>query len=462
MTNRFLEELKLFGLNKVIDYLDKDPDKNILKMIEWAKALDRADYFVGPIQLIEDVVQDEDSNWHKFVKSFYTDIDDEVRKKLFKNFIVNATVKGCELQKEYEAKHECNVPWAIILDPTTACNLSCKGCWAADYGQKLSMSYDKLDEIIREAKELGTYMFIFSGGEPLLRKDDVMKLAAKHDDSVFLAFTNGTLIDEEFVEKMKEVKNFVPAISIEGFEEDTDSRRGEGTYKSVVAAMKLLKERKLPFGVSCCTTSENTETLMSEEYIDKIIELGAKFAWFFTYVPVGVNASPDLMISAEQREYMYKKLREYRKNKPIFTIDFWNDGEYVDGCIAGGDRYIHVNANGDVEPCAFIHYSDSNIYEKSLLESYQSPLFMQYYNKQPFNENLLRPCPLLDNKGELAEMVEAAGAKSTDLERPEAVRNLCAKCADAADDWAEVAAKLWNENEKTDQQSDVQEEKALI
>ncbi|MGM0420654.1 MAG: radical SAM protein [Bacillota bacterium] len=462
MTNKFLEELKLFGLNKVIDYLDKDPDKNIPKVIEWAKALDRADYFVGPIQLIEEVVHDEDSNWHKYVKSLYTDIDDEVRKKLFKNFIVNATVKGCKIQKEYEAKYECNVPWAIILDPTTACNLNCDGCWAADYGRNLSMSYNKLDETIKEAKELGTYMFIFSGGEPLMRKDDIMKLAAKHDDSVFLAFTNGTLIDEKFAERMKKVKNFVPAISIEGFEEETDSRRGEGTYRSVISAMELLQERNLPFGVSCCTTSKNTETLMSEDFIDKIIELGAKFAWFFTYMPVGVNASPDLMISAGQRKYMYKQLREYRKNKPLFTIDFWNDGEYVDGCIAGGDRYIHINANGDVEPCAFIHYSDSNIYEKSLLESYQSPLFMQYYKRQPFNENLLRPCPLLDNKGKLAEMVETAGAKSTDLASPEDVHNLCAKCADAADAWAEVASKLWNKNEIADQQSDNQEEKALI
>ncbi len=85
------------------------------------------------------------------------------------------------------------------------------------------------------------------------------------------------------------------------------------------------------------------------------------------------------MVIPEQREYMYHQIRKYRKTKPLFTMDFWNDGEYVKGCIAGGRCYLHISANGDIEPCAFIHYSDSSIYEKTLLEAYKSPLFMQYY-----------------------------------------------------------------------------------
>ena len=169
---------------------------------------------------------------------------------------------------------------------------------------------------------------------------------------------------------MLRVKNFVPAISIEGFEEATDSRRGGGTYRKIIRAMNILKERKLPFGISCCYTSANAEVIGSEAYFDQMIEMGAKFAWFFTYMPVGKAAVPELMVTAEQREMMYHKIREYRQTKPLFTIDFWNDGEYVGGCIAGGRSYCHINANGDVEPCAFIHYSDSNIREKSLLEAW--------------------------------------------------------------------------------------------
>lgn len=130
-------------------------------------------------------------------------------------------------------------------------------------------------------------------------------------------------------------------------------------------------------------------------------------------------------------------------------MDFWNDGEYTGdknvsgGCIAGGRRYLHINANGDMEPCAFIHYSDSNIREKTLLEALQSPLFMAYRKGQPWNENHLRPCPLLDNPEKLRDAVTSSGAHSTDLENPEDVGDLTAKCKAVADNWAPAADKLW-------------------
>ncbi len=243
---------------------------------------------------------------------------------------------------------------------------------------------------------------------------------------------------------MLRVKNLVPAISIEGFEEATDYRRGQGTYKKVLEAMKRLKERKLLFGISCCYTSKNTEVIGSEEYFDSMIEMGAKFAWLFTYMPIGADAVPELLATADQRKFMYDKIREFRKTKPLFTMDFWNDGDAVGGCIAGGRGYMHINANGDIEPCAFVHYSDSNIKEKTLLEAYQSPLFMAYRVNQPFNENMLRPCPVLDNPGRLTEMVNTSGAHSTDLMKPEEACDYCNKCVHTAEEWAPVADEIWN------------------
>ena len=231
------------------------------------------------------------------------------------------------------------------------------------------MSYEELDSIINQASELGTYFFLYSGGEPLVRKADLIKLCEAHPDCQFTAFTNGTLIDEVFAEEMLRVKNFIPAISVEGFETDTDFRRGDGTFKKVERAMNILKEKKLPFGISCCYTSKNVEMIGSEAYFDQMVEWGAKFCWFFTYMPVGKEAVPELMVSAEQRSFMYDQVRKFRETKPLFTLDFWNDGEYSEGCLAGGRRYLHVNANGDMEPCAFIHYSDSNIREKTLIRS---------------------------------------------------------------------------------------------
>lgn len=377
------------------------------------------------------------------MNSIYTDIDDEVRKTLFENFLINATIIGGQRQEKAKRENNSNIPWAILMDPTSTCNLHCTGCWAADYGNQLSMSFEALDDIIKQGKKFGTYMYIYSGGEPLIRKNDIIKLCEKDNDCAFLAFTNGTLIDEDFARDMLRVKNFVPAISVEGFEEDTDFRRGKGTYRAVLKAMALLKRNRLPFGISTCYTSRNAEIIGSEEYFDEMIANGAKFAWFFTYMPVGVEAVPDLMVTPMQREFMYQKIREFRKIKPLFTMDFWNDGEYVNGCIAGGRSYLHINANGDIEPCAFIHYSDSNIKEKTLLEAFKSPLFMQFKENQPFNNNHLRPCPLLDNYGKLAEMVDKSGAKSTDMQHNEDVHDLCEKCKDAASSWEATANVLW-------------------
>lgn len=243
---------------------------------------------------------------------------------------------------------------------------------------------------------------------------------------------------------MLRIKNFIPAISVEGFEADTDYRRGSGTYKQVVNAMEILKNKKLPFGVSCCYTSKNTDVIGSEDYFDWMINQGAKFCWFFTYMPVGKNAVPELMVTAEQRSFMYQQVRKFRTTKPIFTLDFWNDGEFCGGCIAGGRRYLHINANGDYEPCAFIHYSDSNINNKTLIEALKSPLFMEYRSNQPFNNNHLRPCPLLDNPEKLPEMVKNSGTHSTDLEQPEDVDLLSEKCVERAKCWAKTAGEIWS------------------
>ena len=203
------------------------------------------------------------------------------------------------------------------------------------------------------------------------------------------------------------------------------------------------KEKRLPFGISCCYTSKNVEMIGSEEYFDQMVAWGAKFCWFFTYMPVGSAAVPELTVSAEQRAWMYERVRAFRNTKPLFTLDFWNDGEYSQGCLAGGRRYLHINANGDIEPCAFIHYSDSNIHEKTILQALQSPLFIGYYRNQPFNVNHPRPCPMLDNPDALVALVEDSGAHSTDLQSPEDVYDFTAKSREAAANWAPVADELW-------------------
>lgn len=437
------ENMQAFAVKQILKYLEEDPDKSLPKLMAWADKFDKENRFPSQRKVLRDIISNPDNNWYQLMKSLWTDIDPEVRKVFFENFFVNTSLIGYGRQEQWKAEHDCNIPWAILMDLTSACNLKCTGCWAAEYGHQLNLEYEVLDDIVRQGTQMGTYMYIFSGGEPLVRKDDVIRLCEAHPDCEFLAFTNGTLIDEKFADEMLRVKNFVPAISIEGFEEATDSRRGKGTYQRVMQAMRILKEKKLPFGASCCYTSANVDSLSSEEYMDMLVEMGAKFAWFFHYMPVGNEAVPELLPTPEQREMMYNRIRAYRNSKPIFTIDFQQDGEFVGGCIAGGRAYLHINANGDIEPCAFIHYADSNIREHTLLEAYKRPLFMAYKQGQPFNENMLRPCPMLENPEALRDMVKCSGAHSTDMQSPEDVENLYQKCKPYAERWTPKADELW-------------------
>ena len=281
----------------------------------------------------------------------------------------------------------------------------------------------------------------------MVRKKDLIQICKMHPDCEFLAFTNGTLIDEEFCEEMLQVKNFVPAISLEGFETANDGRRGNGVYQKVRHAMELLKEHKLPFGISTCYTSKNMEDISSQAYYDMIIEAGALFVWFFHYMPVGNDASVELLPTPVQREEMYHRIRAFRQTKPIFAMDFQNDGQYVGGCIAGGRRYLHINAKGAVEPCVFIHYSNVNIHDCTLLEALKSPIFQAYHDNQPFNENHLRPCPMLENPDRLEKMVHETGAVNTDYQSMESVEHLCEKCVPYAENWKPVAEKIWNGQE---------------
>lgn len=345
----------------------------------------------------------------------------------------------------------CNIPWVVLLDPTSACNLKCKGCWAAEYGYKSNLSLDEMRKIIFECKELGTHFFMFTGGEPLIRKKDLITLALENQDCIFLAFTNGTLVDEEFCLDLKKCKNFGLALSIEGTEETNDERRGDGVYNKTLDAMAVLKKHGCIFGTSICYTSRNYEAVTSDEFYDKMIECGAKYMWYFHYMPVGGDADTELLLTPEQREHVYRSVREKRNNKtgkPIFTVDFQNDAEFVGGCIAGGRNYFHINSEGDAEPCVFIHYSDSNIREKSILECLKSPLFNEYYKGQPFNKNMLRPCPMLENPQALRKMVERSGAKSTNLLCAESADALCAKCDAYAKSWAPRAKEIWEEKER--------------
>lgn len=441
------------ALNKFLKYIDKDPRANLSKIADKAGLLTKNIFPSQNFEKMKEALADEENVWTKFALSLLRDLDRNVIKTMFTAMAVDAGYYGTKTVRANREKYKCNVPFIILFDPTSACNLHCKGCWAAEYGHKQNLTNEEMQSIVTQGKALGSHLYMLTGGEPLIRKNDIITLARNNTDCAFVIYTNATLVDQKFCEDMNSVGNIGLALSIEGTEESNDWRRGEGAYTTTVKAMELLQKNKCLFGVSVCYTRKNDEYVTSDAFMDTIIEKGAKYALYFNYMPVGHDADKNLIPTPDQREYMYKWLRRIRNGKtgkPIFVMDFQNDAEYVGGCIAAGRNYFHINSAGDIEPCVFIHYSDANIRTHTLLEALKSPLFTAYYKGQPFNDNHLRPCPMLENPELLRKIVKESGAHSSDLINAEDVDTLCARCDEFAAEWEPRAEALWNATKHRD------------
>ena len=436
------------GILKYVNKDEADREKAFLKLVDLSEKFMGDTFRKESYDAARRMIQDPDSKWMQYVNRILNEVDPHVIKMSALDYGFEAAFCGKKEINEMRVKHQCNIPWLILMDPTSACNLRCTGCWAAEYGHKLNLDLDTIDNIVKQGKKLGIYMCIYTGGEPLVRKKDLITLCERHPDCEFLSFTNGTLIDDAFCEEVKKVGNMAFFLSVEGLDDATDSRRGEGVFQRVMNAMDIMKKHGLLFGTSICYTSANYKAVTSDEFMDMLISHGVRFNWYFHYMPIGDGANVDLMLNPEQREYMIQRVREIRGftgGKQIFCIDFQNDGEYIDGCIAGGRQYAHINPNGDVEPCVFIHYSGANIHDKSLLECLQQPLFKEYHKGQPFNGNHLRPCPMLENPQILGDMVRRSGAHSTDMQQPESPEDVFRRCRPYATSWMPTADRLWAE-----------------
>ena len=229
----------------------------------------------------------------------------------------------------------------------------------------------------------------------------------KHPDMYFMTYTNGTLLDQRTVDELARLGNVAPAISVEGYREETDRRRGAGVFEKLQQAMDRLRKAGVIFGISVTYTQENAELVSSEEFLRYYIDAGALFGWYFMFMPVGRDPDLYLVPTPEQRLAFGRKVAEMRKRLPIFLADFWNDGPAVEGCLAGGRRYLHILNSGRIEACVFAHFGMDNIRDKTILEAANSPFFRSIRQRFPYNANgnLLRPCMIIDNPHVLREAV---------------------------------------------------------
>ena len=343
-------------------------------------------------------------------------------------------VEGSEpsISEKFNKENGTNPPGFLLVSPGKTCNLRCTGCYANSGADAEKLDWDTFDKIITDAKNLwGVHFIAISGGEPMAYRSDgkgILDIAEKHQDVFFLMYTNGTLITEDVAKRMAKSGNLTPAISVEGWRERTDERRGAGVFDKVLAAMGRLRRAGVPFGISLTATRHNAEEIFSDEFLDFFFEeQGALYGWLFHYMPIGRSYTLDLMPTAEQRVWMWKRVWEVIHQRHIFMADFWNSATLTDGCLAAGRSngggYLYIDWNGAVSPCVFVPYSPVNICKVyanggSLTDAWKEPFFSGIRNWQENyrknDGNLLAPCIIRDHHKDLRSLISQHEPDPTD------------------------------------------------
>jgi len=265
-----------------------------------------------------------------------------------------------------------HVPPIMIFSITNRCNLHCKGCYhqALQRSSKPEISGDKIRSIFSEARELGISFMVLAGGEPLVRQE-ILDITKDYPEIICLVFTNGLLIDDPLLAKLKGQRNFVPVISLEGWEEDTNGRRGKGVYEHLQRIIERIKSIGLFWSVSLTVTRSNFTTITDHQFITFLSDLGCKMFFFVEYTPIK-EGTEDWVITDEQRADLLNLRDSFRAKFPALFIAVPGDEEEIGGCLSAGRGFVHISAEGDVEPCPFAPYSDTNLRDSSLKDALQS------------------------------------------------------------------------------------------
>jgi len=396
---------------EILNYLDKDPLTNLPRVLDLILKAPLKTETREEVLALKEALK-SNPTLHQIIARIIQLSDKNVQHRLIVNVLLYGYLAGPVRQQQLSEELGYGIPSTILIDPTSRCNLRCDGCWAGAYPTRETLSFEEVDRIVKEAKDLEIHFIALSGGEPMLWPP-LLDLCRKHKDVAFMMYTNGTFIDEDMAEAMRAAGNMSPAISLEGGREATDARRGKGVFDKIMRAMDHLRNKGVLFGASLTITRNNCSDVFSDAFIDMLIDKGVLYIWGFHYIPIGRNPDFSLRLAPEQRAELVERVRFVRRNKPILIADFWNDGFITHGCIAGGRRYFHIAADGAVEPCAFVHFATDNIKGKSLKEVLQSPILRAFQKRQPFNHNMLRPCPIIDNPQILRDIIAESGARPT-------------------------------------------------
>lgn len=445
---KFVQTAKALAIkhtvNHILSILSVASDDNMLRLLGLGQKLTPNKGIKDYIAKMRERLEQPNHPGRLLFKRVQTYLPKENLARLFQCLITNTFLLGSAKRDEFEEKWGFRPPFLIIISPTMKCNLKCVGCYSRDYVMERGLSFEEIDSIIKQAKDIGIYFITFLGGEPFVRKD-LFDIYEKHHDVYFQVYTNGTLMTKENARRLRELGNVAVVLSLEGFEKETDERRGKGVYRALMRSMDMLREERVLYGSSSTASRDNIDTIISDEFIDMLVDKGVLAHHYYLYMPVSADADTSYMPTVEQRSKIRQRVAEMRGAKPIWIIDFWNDGPFVGGCIAGGRRYIHINSRGDVEPCVYTHFATDSVRGKSLAECLNSPFFHMIREHQPHSDNLLTPCMIIDNPHIMRKIVAQCCAKATH----EGAENVITKAADELDEYArklhELLDPVWDE-----------------
>lgn len=325
----------------------------------------------------------------------------------------HATKEASKRRAAAESKGE-HIPPFLIASITSSCNLHCAGCYArhnhacCDEAPDAQLTDAEWLTIFHEARELGVSFILLAGGEPMLRRD-VLRAAGSVPEILFPIFTNGTMLDEAYIELLDKHRNLVPVFSIEGHQEKTDARRGAGVYQRLTDGMAQMQKRRLIFGASITVTRANLLESLSDGFVDDLARRGCKVVFYVEYVPVSAETAA-LAPGDEERLALDMQLTRLRAEHPdMLFISFPGDEKRSGGCLAAGRGFFHINSHGGAEPCPFSPYSDVNVRDTSLQQALRSRLFRALQSEEILTGEHVGGCVLFEQKDRVEAILQQEG-----------------------------------------------------
>ena len=296
-------------------------------------------------------------------------------------------------------------PPFLFFSLTGACNLRCRGCWVSPSPKELSV--EMMNTAIEIGQKNSVYFYTLLGGEPFLAPS-MWTVMDRHPEAYFQVITNGQFLDAENVARLKKLGNVSPLVSIDGLETDNDARRGAGTFAKAIDGCRELQKQKMLYGVATVVTAENFESVVTEDFVRKFIDLGALYLWFYVYRPVGEDPAPELALDREKLPELRRRLLKLRRKTPIILIDTYWDAEGRAVCPASKGMSFVIGTGGEITPCppltvAREFLSDNNgDFFKTVDGSGFLRRFMRFI-RDKYDGETSQGCVIIDYPKELAE-----------------------------------------------------------